>query len=107
MATSERQVQRITNNSSVPANDNSRIFSELPKSPSSSEMSPNQARFALAQHTSDAVVSMHARVRFSHKPASFAKKLRFLHISKKRATRVLSSCTTFSPPRICAVVEYG
>src|SRR5882757_4185479 len=106
MATSERQVQRFTNNSSAPASDNSRIFSKLPISPSSFEIPPNQANFALAQSTSDAVASIQARERFRHKPSVFEGRLWFLHISTERAIRVLSSCTTFSPP-ICAVVECG
>src|SRR6266852_1747763 len=103
MATSKRQVQRITNNSSVSASDCSRIFSKLPISPSSFEMPPNQVMFALAQHTIDAVASIQTRVRFCHK-SSFGKCLQFLHISTKQTTCVLSSCKTF-PSQICAVVE--
>jgi hypothetical protein len=105
MATSERQVQCITINWSVPANDNSRIISKPPISPSSSEMPPNQASFSLAQHTNDAVASIQARVRLCHKSLS-EKSLWFLYISIERATRVLSSCTTCSP-WICAVIECG
>src|SRR6266849_3349385 len=103
MATSERQVQRITNNSSVPVSDNSRIFSKLPISPSSFEMPPNQAMFALAQHTIDAVASIQVRVCFRHE-SLFGKRLGYMHISAERATRVLSSWITFSP-WICAVAE--
>src|SRR6266852_5610817 len=105
MATSERQVQRITNNSSVPSNDSFRISSKLPISPSGFETCPNQASFALAQHTSDPVASIHVRVLFRHESSS-ENRLRFLHLSTERATRVLSSCTLFSPWR-CAVVEFS
>src|SRR6266446_7264191 len=105
MATSERQVQRITNNWSIPSSDNSRVFSKLPISPSSFTMSPNQAGFALAQSTSDAVVSIHARVCLCHK-SMHAKSPRFLHDSKERAIRELSSCT-ISSLWIRGVVECG
>src|SRR5258708_6858720 len=102
MATSERQVQRITNGWSFPANDNSRVISEVPISLSGSTMSPNHENSAFAQHTSDAVVSTHARVRFRHN-SSFGKSPRFLQITKDRLTRSLNSRTT--SPWICAVAE--
>src|SRR5258708_24397851 len=94
MAMSERQVQRITNNWSFPANDDSRVFSEVPIFVSSSTMSPNHANSAFAQHTSNAVVSTHARVCVRHN-SSFSKNPRLLQITKDRLTRSLSSSTTF------------
>src|SRR5258708_22240224 len=103
MAMCERQVQRITNNWSLPANDDSRVFSEVPIFPSSSTMSPNHPNSAFAQHTSNAVVSTHARVRFHHN-SSFSIRPRVLQIIKDRLTRSLSSSTTF--PWICAVGGY-
>ncbi|KAN0109670.1 hypothetical protein V8E52_009107 [Russula decolorans] len=85
---SERYVQRITNNWTIPAVDNPRFFSKLP-------ISPNQVDLALEQHTSG-MVSMDANVRLRHKP-SFAKRFRFLQVSKERATRAPSSYTTSFP----------
>ncbi len=104
MATSERQVHRITNNWSFPANDSSRIFTLVPIFASSSTISLNQANCALAQHTSDTVVSTHARVRFGHNP-SFLKSPEFLQITKEWLTRSLSSSK--ASPWICAVAELG
>src|SRR5258708_21392449 len=104
MATSERQVQRITNNWSLPANDDSRVLSEVPIFPSGSTMSPNQANLAFAWYTSNAVDSTHARVRFRH-DSSLSKSPRFLQVTKERLMRLLRSSPT-SPRALASLYHF-
>src|SRR6266850_11657 len=82
VAVMERHVQRVTNDWSIPINDDSRVFSTLPISRSSRPISPNHSRSASAKNTRDAAPSTHARVRLRHS-SSLAKEPRFLHVSNK------------------------
>ncbi|KAH8981222.1 hypothetical protein EDB86DRAFT_2977193, partial [Lactarius hatsudake] len=90
MTTRDRHIQRVRNDSSDPAADSSRIFSNSPSLPSNLLISPNNSSLTPAQKTRDATVLTHPRARLRHN-SLLVNTLELSHVSSRCRTRLQRS----------------